>query len=352
MYRRFVLLLLLAPGLAFAQQAEPSRFAIDTIAALDESVDQDGNFGTGVVLDAVLSADLGGGFEAIVRPFVQRLAATREWNRQIWVATVRYERRGDVGIRIDAGLIPSPVGLANLMLRPHHNPTISLPSSLFTTLPPIELPSTRTTLLAGLYPYGVNVSLSGTHWDARAAIIDTSPLRSRRIFAQANPPRFTNVVIGGGMTPVVGLHVGASLTRGGWLKAGERPTVTVDRDATIVTVETDFSIRHTRLMAEWVRDVLETASGNVEASGWFAQLQQTITPRWFAAARVERISSPSVTPVGTLVDQDLTGTEEVVGYRVTPEITIRAGHRARRGFGRPGFDHQAQISIVWWKRWM
>jgi hypothetical protein len=344
-----VLLALTAPALA--QQAEPARIAIDTVAALDESLDDNGDFATGVVVDAVVSADLGAGFEAIVRPFAQRLSSG-EWNRQVWIATLRYERRGDIGLRIDAGLIPSPVGLANLMLRPHNNPTIALPSSLFSSLPPIQLQGPRTTVLGVLYPYGVNTTVSGARWDARVSVIDTSPLRSRRIFARANPPRFTNVVVGAGVTPLVGLRVGASVTRGGWQRAGESPTVTADQDATIVTVETDFSVRYTRIMAEWIRDALETTTGTVVASSWFAQAQQTLTPRWFASARVERISSPAITPLSTLVDQNLSGTEEVIGYRLTPEITLRGGHRARRGFGRPGFDHQAEVSIVWWKRWM
>jgi hypothetical protein len=335
---------------AFAQQAEPSRFAIETAASIDESVDGGGNVATGVMLDAVVSADLGAGFEAIVRPFVQRLGSG-EWNRQVWVAALRYQRYGEIGIRIDAGLIPSPVGLANLMLRPHNNPTIALPSSLFTPLPPLEPPSTRATLLGVLYPYGVNATVSGAHWDARVAVIDTSPLRSRRVFARTNPPQFTTVVIGAGVTPFVGLRVGASVSRGGWQQAGESPTVTASRDATVVTIESDFSVRYTRIMAEWVRDTLETDAGDVRASGWFAQAQQTLTPRWFLAARLERMSSPAVTPL-TFVDQHFTGTEEIVGYRVTPAITIRSGHRARRGFGRPGFDHQAEVSIVWWQRWM
>ena len=59
----------------------------------------------------------------IVRPFASRLANSDEWNRQIWVAQVRYERHVPVGLRVDAGLIPSPIGLANLTLRPHLNPT-------------------------------------------------------------------------------------------------------------------------------------------------------------------------------------------------------------------------------------
>ena len=62
------------------------------------------------------------------------------------------------------------------------------------------------------------------------------------------------------------------------------------------------------------------------------------------------MASPIVPPV--LAEQRLTSTEEVVGFRITPELTVRGGHRARRTFGRPGFDHQVEASLVWWKRWM
>jgi hypothetical protein len=282
-----------------------------------------------------------------VRPFIQRLPS-REWNRQVWVAQVRYERAGAVGVRVDAGLIPSPIGLANLTLRPHLIPTISQPSSLFTGLPPIEPRAPRTTMMGALYPYGGQVTVSSLRWDARAAVIDTSPLRTRRIFARANPPRFAQVVAGGGITPVVGLRIGASLAHGGWLKAGETPSAATDRDATIATVESEFSFRYTKVAGEWVRNALETAGGNAVVTGWFVHGQQTLTPRWFVGGRVERMSAP-VPLAGRL---DLTGTEEVVGYRLTPDITLRASHRARRPFGRPGFDHQAVVSIVWWRRWL
>jgi len=335
---------------AAAQQAQPSRFAIDTAAAIDEAVDERGNFGNGVIVDAVLSVDLGRGFEALARPFVQRLS-NGEWNRQVWVAALRYQRAGRIGLRVDAGLIPPPVGLANLTLRPHLNPTISQPASLFVPLPPIEPRGPRANLLGGIYPYGANVTVSGAQWDVRAAIIDTSPLRARRIFARANPPQFANVVVGGGITPIVGLRVGASVTHGGWQRAGESPAITADRDATVVTVESEFSVRYTKVSGEWVRDLLETAGGDEVASGWWVQGQQTLAPRWFAAARVERMTSPSAGPLGTLQDFRFTGVEETIGYRVTPDVTIRAGHRARRGFFSTGFDNQLAASVVWWKRW-
>jgi hypothetical protein len=336
-----------------AQQARPSRIALDTVASVDETVDTNGNFVTGVTLDAVASVALGAGFEAVARPIVSRLGSG-EWNRQIWVAALRYQRAGDIGVRVDAGLIPSPVGLANMMLRPPMNPTISLPAALFSALPALELRSPRTTLLGAVYAYGASATISGARWDLRGALIDTSPVRTRRIFAQPaqNPPRFPTVVVGGGVTPIVGVRVGASVTQTGWQKAGEPQSVTVDRDVTLITVESEVAFRYTRLIGEWVRDSFDTAAGSQVGSGWWVQGQQTLTPRWFAAGRIERMDAPLITPAFGRVEQFLASVEETVGFRVTPELTLRLGHRARRGFGRPGYDNQFAVSAVWWKRWM
>ena len=347
----FCLLVLTSASIAGAGQfARPATVAVDSAVVLDRTQIVNGTNTSGVTMDAVMSMGIGAGFEAIVRPWVQK-SATGEWNRQIWVATVRYERPGPIGLRVDAGLIPSPIGLANMMLRPQLNPTVSLPSSLFVPLPSVEAGAPRATLLGAVYAYGANASVSGQRWDARAAIIDTSPLRTRRVFADTNPPRFNNVVVGAGFTPVVGIRVGGSFGHGGWERAGESPGITQNRDATIVTIESEVAFRYTRLLGEWIRDTIETGAGDTVASGWFVQGQQTITPRWFAAMRVERMTAPALTPLATIEDQFLKSVEETVGFRVTPEITIRGDHRARRLFGRPEFDHQIAVSAVWWKRW-
>jgi hypothetical protein len=238
-----------------------------------------------------------------------------------------------------------------MMLRPQLNPTVSLPSSLFVALPSVEAGAPRTTLLGAVYAYGANASISGRRWDARGAIIDTSPLRTRRVFSQVNPPRFNNVVVGAGFAPIVGTRIGGSVAYGGWERAGESPTITQNRDVTIVTIESEVSFRYTRLLGEWIRDSIETGAGDVVATGWFVQGQQTITPRWFAAMRVERMTAPALTPPATIEEQSLEGIEETVGFRLTPEITIRGDHRARRVFGRTDFDHQVAVSAVWWRRW-
>jgi hypothetical protein len=337
---------------AAAQETRASMVAFDTAAAIDESVDTYGNYGTGLSLDGVLSIGMGRGVEAVVWPVVQRLS-NGQWIHDVWIANLRYERAGRVGIRVDGGLIPAPVGLANLTVRrPHLNPLISQPMSLFTPLPQLEPGGPRASLLGGIYPYGGQVTLSGAHWDSRIGVIDTSPLRRRRILSRVNPPRFANVIVGGGITPFVGFRIGASATHGGWARAGESPTLLANQAATIVTVESEYSFRYTRLAGEWVRDVIETSGGNRTATGWYIQGQQTLAPRWFVAARVERMASPRVALPDLIEQQHSEGSEEVVGFRLTPEFTLRIGHRARRAFGRPDFDHQGIASVVWWRRWI
>ena len=340
------------PGVAGAQETRPAPIAVDTVAAIDTAVDNNGNWVTGVFFDAVVTAGIGRGFEVVTWPIVQRIGNSGEWMGDIWIATLRYQRAGRVGVRAEGGLIAAPLGLANLTVRrPYLNPTIAQPASLFTPLPVLEPGGPRANLLGAIYPFGGQVTVSGTKWDARAAFMQTSPLRRRRIISDVNPPQFENVVVGGGITPIVGLRVGASVTHGGWARAGDGPTITETQDATVVTVESEFSFAFTKLAAEWVRDTIETSSGDRVASGWFVQGQQTLAPRWFVAARVERMAAPLVRTSG-VTDQQLVNTEEVLGFRLTPELTIRGGHRARKGFGRDVFDHQAAVSLVWWRRWI
>jgi len=161
------------------------------------------------------------------------------------------------------------------------------------------------------------------------------------------------VVVGGGITPVVGLRIGTSVTHGGWLKAGELPGITQSQHATVVTVETEYSVAYTKVAGEWTRDAFGTSHGGTSASGWFVQGQQTLTPRWFAAARVEHMSAPAlVAATGTFDRMHFNGTEEVVGFRITPGITLRVGHRAREAFNSSDYIHAGTLSVVWWKRWI
>jgi hypothetical protein len=350
--------LIAVPRPADAQQAQPARVAVETVAAVDTSIDDAGHAATGVTADALVSVGFGHDLQGLTRPFLQRNAATGEWSAQIWLAALRYERGEQTAVRIDAGYIPSPIGMANLLLRPHTNPTIGLPASLFTALPQVDPGGPRTTLLGAIYPLGVSATVSSLRWDVRGAIIDTSPSRSRRVLATygtTNPPRFANVVIGAGMTPVVGVRVGASVTHGGWERAGESPSADRTHDATLMTLEAEVSYRHSRLQAEWARNRFATTGGTVAATGWFVQGMQTLSPRWFVAGRAERMSSPAVTlPMTSTASRSslrLIGFEETLGVRLNPDLTLRVGHRLREGFGEDDWGHVVAASLVWWRRW-
>src|SRR5438045_3131476 len=77
-YIASVAALILVSGTATAQETHPSALALDTEAAVDVAVDQNGNDTTNLFFDSVLSARLAPHLEAIVRPFSQRLGATGE----------------------------------------------------------------------------------------------------------------------------------------------------------------------------------------------------------------------------------------------------------------------------------
>ena len=69
-------------------------------------------------------------------------------------------------------------------------------------------------------------------------------------------------------------------------------------------------------------------AGDTVASGWFVQGQQTITPRWFAAGRVERMAAPALTPLSTIEQQHLNGVEET--HRIPADAGAHAARRPSR----------------------
>ena len=64
------------------------------------------------------------------------------------------------------------------------------------------------------------------------------------------------------------------------------------------------------------------------------------------------MSSPAVLATG-IIDEHYNGNQLTLGYRLTPELTLRIEHRARQPFAPvpPAFDRSVATSIVWWRRW-
>jgi len=163
----------------------------------------------------------------------------------------------------------------------------------------------------------------------------------------------TVVVAGAGITPVVGLRLGVSLAHGDYATADEitRPSST-GRAVTMVGGEGEYEFGYTKISAEVLRSEFETFADPAVAYEWFVQGVQTVSPRWFVDGRQEGTSAPP--PInGTVVGQRtrLMMVEATAGYRVTPDITLRASYYTRKFYGALTWDQQVGVSVVWAHRW-
>jgi hypothetical protein len=57
-------------------------------------------------------------------------------------------------------------------------------------------------------------------------------------------------------------------------------------------------------------------------------------------------------PLADAVRQHFNASEQTIGFRLTPELTLRASHRLTERFGAAEFGHTGAVSIVWYRRWM
>ena len=328
------------------------RPAIEAVAAISTS--SDGVDDPFVVLDLATTIPIANGLDVVVRPYARRLPGG-DWDALLYQAQIRYQPLARV--RIDAGIITSPLGLGTLELRPDLNPNVGYPFYYFGRLPLFDQYVNRLQMLSGGYPLGAMLSVSGARWDARAGVTDSTPARYRKIFADGSPSASPQFVMGGGFAPRPGIRVGVGLANGKYRQASDEDyygqggySRLTDASALVVNLEGEIAFRYTRFTAEWVRDRFDTDTEPAVSRGFYIQGVQTLTPRTFAAARVTRASSPVRTANGT-VRWARTAAEITGGYRLTPELTLRAGYEAGRPFGVANWNHAAVASVVWAKRW-
>ena len=223
------------------------------------------------------------------RPVVFRRAFDGAWQTQIYELALRYERPGTIGLRIDAGQFTSPIGLSMLENRPDKNPVVSQHSTLYLPIPRYEAGTPSTNLLAAAYPLGAKVTVSGAKWDARAAVIDSSPVRGRPFFGDNKPPRMANVVAGVGFTPYIGLRFGAAFARRRLRRRerSARPDARRSaRDAGAGRRRVGVSLHaHRRRVPVDATRAGRRAIRRVDG-GWI-EITQTVHPRVFLAARYD-----------------------------------------------------------------
>lgn len=339
-------------GAATSAEAQTSRFALDAVVAADF------DRGSQVVRKSTGWFDLFGAvriadnLDLRVRPVVFRRSFDGSWRAQMYELALRYERPGPIGLRLDAGQFTSPIGLSLLENRPDKNPVVSQHSTLYLPIPRYETGTPSTNLLAAAYPLGAKVTLSGAKWDARAAVIDSSPVRGRPFFGDNKPPRMANVVAGVGVTPYIGVRFGVAMGAGDYAAEREvRNQSRGNRRATLTQVEGEWAFRHTRIAGEFLWTERELATANSKVDGGWIEVTQTIHPRVFVAARYDDQWTEWTSVTDNLRRHEpYRRVETVAGFRVMPELTLRAAYMTRKGYVVSFWDDQFLASIVFAKR--
>ena len=221
---------------------------------------------------------------------------------------------------LDAGRFPSPVGaFATRRLSPT-NPLIGTPAGYPTT-----------------YPTGVMASGAVGRVDYRAALV-TLPVTGEEYFPAAAAR--LRPALGFGVTPVIGLRLGASYTAGPYLN-GDLPSRLLGGapwtayHERVGGVDARFSRGYLELFAELQASRYEVPqrASPVRGTAYYLEAKYTWTPRLFTAVRLERTLYPVVKPQDSIWYASSTNRydgEAGVGYRLGPETLIKASYRQDR----------------------
>jgi len=343
--------------------AQPDQWwALDSVISVDAFGGENVSNRPQIIIDASAGVRLSDHVQLHVRPWFRRPRPTvpgapaAAWSKELYQAGIRYERpgtEGRLGTRVDLGYNVSPIGLGISDTRPSLNPTIAPHVSYLSPMPAFDLSVPRVSAISQTYPLGAQLSVSSAHWDARTAVINAAPTRNYALGRPNNPPQAPAYVAGAGVTPFAGLRLGISLAHGQYATADDvTGSPRSSRSVTIVGGEAEYAFGYTKMSGEIVRSRFERSAGAAIAYEWFVQGVQTLTPRWFVAARHESTLAPELITM-TFAGQRsrLAIIESTVGFRVTPEVTLRSSYYTRRSYAASVWDQQVGVSAVWARKW-
>ena len=335
--------LLLPATNASAQLSKSSNtraVMIDTVVGVQDYLAETGSWHTQTIIDTFATVEMAPGLQASFRPLIWR-KANGLWTGAVDHASARYEFKRGANWRIEAGKFPSPVGLGMTENRANVNDGVLwCHRPYYGPLPPLVADGRRHSLVAATYPVGVQLNASGDRWDARAAVLDRSPVQR-----SSSETGHTNMVVGGGISPRQGLRLGVA---GAWGRSGTRES---SDPYTLLNIEGEYAFGYTKFSGEWTRDVFDTQLGRRVAIGWTLQGRQTLTPRVFVHTRFTRVTVPPFELLTNLPSRSFVSADSTLGYVLSPEVTLRLGHTAIRGWRSSTIDNQLGLSIVWSRRW-
>jgi hypothetical protein len=220
---------------------------------------------------------------------------------------------------VDAGRMPHPVGAFAPRRFSNRNPLIGVPDGY-----PL------------IYPEGVQVSGTAMHLDWRVAVVDL-PLSHEGY--TPNPSRAWRPAVGGGITLMTGVRIGASGTWGAYLSDSIAPGLLAGQawqsfHQRVAALDAQVSHDDFELRGEWAHGAYDVPGlAAVSGETWYAEGRMTLSPRWFAAGRVEHNAYPFIAAFGPVWTASVTTFNDVelgIGYRFSASLLAKVSWRADR----------------------
>jgi hypothetical protein len=218
---------------------------------------------------------------------------------------------------IDVGKMPSPVGAFAARRFSTRNPLIGEPDGYPTT-----------------YPAGIQFSGSMKQFDYRVAAVSLPVSHPGYV---PDPEWAVRPAIGVGITPMVGLHLGASASWGPYLNGHVDASHLAGRSwqsyqQRLTALDAAFSRGYVELHGEWAQSGYDVpGASTVSGATWYGEAKVTLGPRLFAAVRYEDNNYPFILPVGQTtwiaVPVDFHNVEGGLGYRLSPLLIAKLSYR-------------------------
>jgi hypothetical protein len=186
-----------------------------------------------------------------------------------------------------------------------------------------------------IYPWGVQISGTTAKFDYRAAIVSL-PVTNELYLP--TPGQAARPAVSIGVTPIIGLRLGASWTAGPYLGpdvSGDLPSGTEWQDygEMILAADLKFARGYFELFAELGASWYEapTYDDDVKGTTYYIEAKYSFHPRFFTAARFERNLYAFIRPFGggTWVARttDFVNTEVGAGFRINPRFLAKFSGR-------------------------
>ena len=234
---------------------------------------------------------------------------------------LRYSFQSKARLQIEAGQMAMPAGDFVTRYFSSVNPLIGAPDSYSVN-----------------YPKGLKVTGWAGLFDYRVAAVDLPMANAEYI--PPEPGEAWRPLAGAGITPMQGLRFGAYYTRGPYLGPDSEAGIPAgsdwkDFDQAVAGLEFQFSRGHFELHGDFATSSYEVPTLVKSARGraWYVEPKYTFSPRFFGALRLEQNEYPWIRhfPFGWIAPEaTLEDIEAGVGWRVTPDLLVKASYRKDR----------------------